>query len=327
VDKASSAEKTFNFGLAASLSNVLRLLEVELVVEHNTGAVPFWGKTGHYSLATFACDQISGNASNLRQLIKANRNRISFVELDPKQIDEATKAAKQDGGFVPLANVADVIWKNVPSKVTGGRDTSQGQGPEHPVHYADIDEPRESDGMTLRDLCLADPANVSVKVWQEFYDALGHTKSKERGLLPFRVWQFFDEMVEAVVAKDLVRYVCAAGLMAHYVGDACQPLHGSVLADGHPEGTGKGIHSAYETAMIDHQATAVVAGVQEKLQTVARPANVASGHEAALAIVRLMDRAAKVVDPELLVDFYAPFSPSKAKKVTSKLWDESAPER
>ena len=68
------------------------------------------------------------------------------------------------------------------------------------------------------------------------------------------------------------RYLCAAGLLAHYVGDACQPLHGSMLADGykdrpttqtvnHRDGTteeveshlGAGVHSAYETAMIDRK--------------------------------------------------------------------------
>ena len=85
----------------------------------------------------------------------ANQNRISFKEADlvPKDIDEATKKAKSEGRFVPLADVPDVIWKNTASQVEGGRDPSPRQGPEHPVHYADIDEPRPSDGKTLRELC------------------------------------------------------------------------------------------------------------------------------------------------------------------------------
>lgn len=321
----SSAEnKTFNFALAASLTNVLRLLEVELVVEHNTGAQPYWGKTGHYSLATFACDQITASAPNLKRLMKANRDRISFAvaELDPKGIDAATKQAKQQGGFVPLADVADVIWKNLPSQVTGGRDTSFRAGPEHPVHYADIDEPHHQTGVTLRDMCLDDPTNVSVAVWQKFYSDLGHTASSDRGLLPFRVWQFFDAMVEAVNRNDLTTYVCAAGLLAHYVGDACQPLHGSVLADGHKNGRGKGVHSAYETAMIDHQAEAMVAGVQASLNTIARPDRVFSGHGAAVATVQLMARASGNVDPTELVDAYAATPGGKSKAVTSQLWDQ-----
>jgi hypothetical protein len=236
----------------------------------------------------------------------ANQDRVSFAEADlvPKDIDAATKKAKKEGRFVPLADVPDVIWKNLPSQVGGGRDPRLRQGPEHPVHYADIDEKRPSDGKTLRELSLGNSANVSVTFWQSFYDECGHTDSKDRGLLPFRVWQFFDAMVDAVKRKSVVDYVCAAGLLAHYVGDACQPLHGSVLADGHEDGRGKGIHSAYETAMVDHQAESILEGFQEELPGTTRPASVSSGHGAAVAIVELMARAAENVDPLKLVDAY-----------------------
>ncbi|MFP3671016.1 hypothetical protein SB717_38690, partial [Priestia sp. SIMBA_032] len=78
----------------------------------------------------------------------------------------------------------------------GGLDTAFRTGPEHPTHFADIDEPL--DGTTLRERCVADPANVSVSVWQDYYTRLGHTQPDKRGLLPFRVWQFFEEMVAAI---------------------------------------------------------------------------------------------------------------------------------
>jgi hypothetical protein len=317
--------QSFNFALAASLTNVLRLLEVELVVDHNTGAQPFWGKTGHYSIATFACEEISAKSPKLQNLMKLNQNRVSFAETDlvPKDIDSATKTAKQEGRFVPLADVPDVIWKNTAKDVKGGRDPFPRTGPEHPVHFADIDERRPADGKTLRDLSLKDPDNnLTVPFWQDFYDALGHTQSRERGLLPFRVWQFFDAMVDAIANDDLASYVCAAGLLAHYVGDACQPLHGSVLADGHKDGRGKGIHSAYETAMIDHQAFAILDGFRKELPGTKRPALVKSGHEAATATVALMARAAKNVDPEDLVDTYADTKGGKSKAVTSILFEK-----
>jgi hypothetical protein len=312
----------YNFALASGLTNVLRLLEVELVVDHNTGAQPFWGKTGHYGIATFACDHVQ--SPKLKKLMVANRDRVSFAiaELDVKGIDEATKHAKQEGGFVPLADVADVIWKNLPSDVTGGRDTSFRAGPEHPVHYADIDEPRASDGKTLRDICLEDPANVDVAVWQAFYDDLGHTASKERGLLPFRVWQFFDTMVGALHDNDLTAFVCAAGLVAHYVGDACQPLHGSVLADGRKNGKGKGVHSVYETTMIDHRADEIVERLPGVVAATSQPPGVSNGQQAALAIVQLMARAAAAVDPGELVDAYAVTGDGKSKAVTTKLWNQ-----
>jgi hypothetical protein len=314
---------TFNFALAAGLTNILRMLDVELVVDHNIGAQPFWGKTGHYTLATFACQEISDNSPKLQELMLANQNRVSFKEADlvPKDIDAATKKAKNEGRFVPLADVPDVIWKNTAADVEGGRDPAPRQGPEHPVHYADIDEPRPSDGQTLRELSL-NLNNVTVPFWQAFYTECHHTKSKDRGLLPFRVWQFFDAMVDALEHDQLIDYVCAAGLLAHYVGDACQPLHGSTLADGYPDGRGKGIHSAYETAMIDHQALAILAGFLQELPNTVRPAIVDSGQKAALATIELMDRTTGNVDPGALVDAYAATPGGKSKAVTSILWQE-----
>jgi len=319
-----SGGTAFNFGLAAGLSNILRLLNIELVVQHNIGAQPFWGKTGHYTLATFACEQISNASPMLQALMLANQNRISFAEADlvPRDIDEATKRAKQEGRFVPLADVPDVIWKNTAAQVDGGRDPVPRQGPEHPVHFADIDEPHPQTGQTLCELSLADPAHVSVPFWQQFYTECGHIKSKERGLLPFRVWQFFDAMVDALEHNSLADYVCAAGLLAHYVGDACQTLHGSVLADGHKDGRGKGIHSAYESAMVDHQAAAILDGFRQELPNTARPQNVNSGHGAAVATVELMDRAARNVNPVELVDAYAATPGGKSKAVTSVLWQQ-----
>jgi len=320
----SDAEHGYNFALAAGLTNILRLLDVELVVDYNTGPQPFWGKTGHYSLATFACDQVS--TPTLRTLMAANQDRVSFpaAGLSPRDIDQATKDAKQHHGFVPLADVADVIWKNLPSQVPGGRDTSPRTGPEHPTHYADIDQPRADDHITLRDLCLQDPENVAVPVWQAFYDTLDQHASRDRGLLPFRVWQFYDAMVDALTNNDLTRYVCAAGLLAHYIGDACQPLHGSVLADGFPDGTGKGVHSAYETSMIDHHATDILAALPGKLEDLAAHLlpPVTTGHQPAVATIALMDRTATTIAPADLVTAYAATPGGKSKAVTSKLWKQ-----
>jgi hypothetical protein len=46
---------------------------------------------------------------------------------------------------------------------------------------------------------------------------------KSKDLLPFRCWQIYNEMVAAVKAGDMTRFVCAAGILSHYVGDACHP--------------------------------------------------------------------------------------------------------
>ena len=255
--------RAVNFALATALSTVCRLLDVDVVVDHNVAAQPYWGATGHYSIAGLAVDHI--NNTKLGKLLDANADRLTFDKsaLAPGKIEDRLKNTEE---FVPLADVPDVIWKKLPVErngikaVRGGRDTSRNHGPEHPNHYCDIDEP-DGTGQTLRELCVADPANVDVKVWKDFYTAAGHTDPASRGCLPFRVWQFYDAMVDAVTNNDLAAYVAAAGLVAHYVGDACQPLHGSYLSDGRradgddTNWAGHGVHSAFETDMVnDHAA-------------------------------------------------------------------------
>ena len=104
---------------------------------------------------------------------------------------------------------------------------------------------------------------------------------KSRGCLPFRVWQFFNEMMDAAGKKDMARFVCAAGTMAHYVGDACQPLHISRMFDGDPDDTetvrkrnretgemedveqprAAGVHSSYEKDMVQRHVFEIIQGL------------------------------------------------------------------
>ena len=324
----------YNFALATNLSNVCKLLDVELVTEHNTAAQPYWGATGHYSIARVAIDQVTDN--KLAKLLKANTARMSFdrSQLAPGNINEALK----DTEFVPLADVPDVIWKKQPSAVKGGRDTGFNSGPEHPTHYADIDMPGPNDGPSLRQLCMLDMSQVNLQFWKDFYDSIGETTSKKRGCLPFRVWQFYDAMVKLVAKKDYAGYVTAAGLVAHYVGDACQPLHGSFLADGYQDqavegqtSTGKpkqtwpakGVHSVYETKMIDTKATELFVGIDKSLAK-AGPAlmPITSGQDAAKAIVKLMDDVAKILPPATICDAYIELGEGSSKAVVAGLWDQ-----
>jgi hypothetical protein len=123
-------------------------------------------------------------------------------------------------------------------------------------------------GDTLLAIC-DDPKNVNVSIWQQYYDAVQRdfpAEEESRGLLPFRAWQIFDAMVYYAQQGDAEGFVCSAGILSHYVGDACQPLHISYLFNGDPDrstqGTvrdretgeqkaamisyGAGVHSAYE---------------------------------------------------------------------------------
>lgn len=335
----------FTFALATSLTTVCRSLDVELVLGHEVGVVPYWGASGHYTIGARACGLV--RSARLEQLMQANVDRVSFAagSLDAKAIANALKEAREGGGFVPLADVPDMVWKRHYTKVRGGRDTQYAgggrtTGPEHPTHFADIDEVRPSDGKTLRELSLKADTNLTVEAWQAFYAELGHTESRERGLLPFRVWQFFDEMRRAAKAKDVARFVCAAGILAHYVGDACQPLHGSVLADGYKDrpmttthtdretgeaytkesNVGAGVHSTYETKMVDRylpQLLDLLEGQTPRGAT--RP--VKTGQDAARATVELMDVAARRIPPHELVDTYVEAGGTATAQARDALWE------
>jgi hypothetical protein len=337
---------TANFALATALSTVCNLLDVDVKGDHNSGLELYWGSEGHYTIAARACGYVADPA--LKAFVQAHADMIAFdvASKSPDEIAGALKRAK-DNEFIPLADVPDIVWKQSPRQVKGGRDTQvnsqthRATGPEHPVHYADIDQTRPSDGKTLRELSLADPAhNLTVDFWRAFYTASGSTGSSSRGLLPFRCWQFYDAMVEAVRARDAPAFLCAAGILSHYVGDACQPLHGSIYSNGdpdtakatqhtvtHKDGTtsvetvlrGDGVHSVYEEAMIDAKSKDLLAKLGALTANPPMPA-IGDGHDAALAIVRLMDRAATRIPPKALVDTYADAGGGKSAKVIDLLW-------
>jgi hypothetical protein len=325
-----------NFSLATNLSGICRLLDVEVVTAGATGARPYWGDTGHYTVGRLAVDTVSD--PKLAAFLDANADHISFDRgvLQPGDLDAHQKALA-DGDVVPLADVPDLVWKKLPTGkhgVPGGRDAfvpGEGvTGPEHPTHYADIDRPGP-DGKTLRELCVKDRRKVDVAFWQDFYDKTGQAKQRERGCLPFRVWQFFDAMVAFAKAGDAIGYLTAAGILAHYVGDACQPLHGSIYADGDPNTLvdghprGRHVHSAYETDMVDRHIGDLYNYVEDALgRRAAKLKPIDSGHDAAVATVALMDRTAKAIPPIDLVNAYVNLGGGSSHRTLDGLWAQFA---
>jgi len=354
-----SAERV-NFALATSLSNVCKLLDVELVTDHNTGVSGYWGRTGHYSIGNLAIGLI-GNAK-LKSFFAKNAENLSFAldKIEKKSFDSIVRDNLKTTGFSPLADVPDDIWKQLPPSWpkgrAGGRDIKPEKpfgstGPEHPNHYADIDVPYG--GKTLRALCLAKPGQyLTLSAWKAFYAALAkqaddagdHALAKKRrdlfkqGILPFRVWQFFDQMVAYATAGDHIGFLTAAGTLAHYVGDACQPLHGSYLADGDParmahrtdkDGKpviyGKGVHSAYETQMLGHNSDDLIPRLQHALPNAHGLQLVADGAHAAYDLIKTMDDVANILDPMDIVELYetlgAPANTAGYDKMWAKLGD------
>jgi hypothetical protein len=314
----------FNFALATGLSTACELLDVDLVQDHNTGAIPYWGQTGHYSIASVAISVVQD--ATLKAFLEANLERISFEpnSLSPEEI----KKKLGQGDFVELADVADLVWKKVRADVPGGRDYARNSGPEHPNHYADIDG-ENAQGETLRDVTLQSLTNMTVQAWTSWYaeNAKGEQANKW-GLLPFRVWQIFNEMISRLKSKDSTGFLCAAGIVSHYVGDACQPLHGSVYSDGYPDQgdknhwPGKGVHSTYEDKMVDRHSQELLAAIgPAAVDFPGKIPSVTTGQEAAFATVQLMAFAAKTLPPKDLCDKYIALGGGTSRPVVDGLWN------
>ena len=174
---------------------------------------------------------------------------------------------------------------------------------------------------------------ISITAWKDFYrqmaqraEDIGDTDAAaqyreplKQGLLPFRVWQLFAAMAGFVQESDLTGYLAAAGILAHYVGDASQPLHGSIYADGDPSRPidrlddhgnpafyGKGVHVAYESTMVTEHAGDLIPLIDAQLQgRVDHGLTLCSnGKGAAEATMTLMTDAATILPPMTLLDSF-----------------------
>lgn len=329
------------FAVATSLSTVCRQLDVELVSDVGRDVSGYWGRTGHYSIAALAISHIRD--PKLATLMQANAAILSFdlSDIENKTFDDSVGKLSAADEFVPLADVPDEIWKKLPKRSggrTGGRDASGGagrsDGPEHPNHYADIDAAYAPHDASLRELCRSQPAEfLTVAAWQQYYtdmsaearaagkpdEARQYASKLKQGLLPFRLWQFYDAMVGFVEEGDMTGFVTAAGIAAHYMGDGSQPLHGSVLADGDKNRPGPrkdpktgdalpygdGVHSAYETKMVSRFATALLPAADKALAKFRKQLPLcASGAQIARATIELMHEAATTLPPQQILDAY-----------------------
>jgi len=276
-------ESQFRFALATCLSTICRELDVDILSDWNIGHSEYWGKVGHYKIGAKACELATN--TKLKTLLLANLKTISF---DDQAIQDGTLGKLADG-FAPLADVPDLVWR-----ATRKKDEAN--------HFADMDEEGKGTfaGKTLLDLCRQ-KKNVDIDVWNDFYDSIG--TNFKRGALPFRVWQIYKQMVESVNNGAVDEYICAAGVLAHYIGDSCQPLHVSHLHHGRNEAEAD-VHSVFETNMLDRFAVDLIAGVNNALTGKRLPANVAGGKEAAVAVVKLMRRTIAKIPPIKVIEIY-----------------------
>ncbi len=306
-----------SFALATLLSRVCELLEVDPVRAWNVDQPDTWGSIGHFSIAARTQVALSNHFKKLVTLMKNNAEIISH---DDAAILKGDFSGMGSDDFVPMADVPDFFWK---PRIAKQGHTRQMEGPNH---FADMDQ-ENPDGKTLLDLTEEDDF-IDPDKWNEFYNSVTDTLTGEaitavhRGLLPFRVWQLFDQMVAFARKGEADNFVCAAGVLTHYVGDACQPLHISYLHDGDPNrpvkhtfqrgkkaGTseerpkGQGVHSAYEDAMVHDHRKQILDGL-EKTPEVEEAEWVSNGFAAAKATIQLMRNTFRAIPPPKLVQAY-----------------------
>jgi hypothetical protein len=321
-----------SYVLATLLSRVCAELGVDPVRNWNLDQPDTWGALGHFSIASRAQNALS---NRFRKLVKLMNNNALIISHDDETIIEGDFVGMGQADFVPLADVPDFYCKPRIAKQGFARPF------EGPNHFADMDQPNP-DGKTLLDLCKK-PDFIDSEKWDKFYDSVVDLmkdepiEARHRGLLPFRVWQIFDAMVEFVSKGRMPQFVCGAGVLTHYIGDACQPLHISYLHDGDPlqkfeytfkkgkhEGEteerplGKGVHSAYEDAMVSAFREEILDGLKATPKAT-KTELVDDGFEAAKRTVVMMRDTFKAIPPVDLVEAFATFE-GKPKERNEFLW-------
>lgn len=297
VFSSGGVQQQSSYALATCLSTVCNSLDVDVIRDWNVGVSDYWGEVGHYAIGALACTVAFTGLPGLAQLMTNNIQQVGFAVEDLGNTDKVLRN-KAHYTFVPLADVADDVWRNTRHGGTAGNDSNN--------HFADMDQPAASGtfkGKTLLDLCQ-DPKNVDANVWLQFYAAV---PGSDPGALPFRVWQAYNLMVSFLKAGDVMSFLCVAGCVAHYVGDACQPLHISRLHHNDPQhqtSTGKKVHSVYETEMLNAHAQAIVTGMVTQLASASVSGSFSGGHGAAVRVVTLMADTVNALPPQKICDAY-----------------------
>ena len=152
------------------------------------------------------------------------------------------------------------------------------------------------------------------------------------GALPFRVWQIVAKLID--YAKETgegagANFLTAAGCLAHYVGDACQPLHSSQHSDG-LNGASTGVHSTYEDNMVNAFANDISDGIKDALENLKLvPRDIQNSWDAAAAVMDLMKYCHELLPPETICKIYygartgTGKSATKNPAVLKALWDQS----
>jgi hypothetical protein len=358
------------FALATTLSTTLDQLDLDLVRDINLDQEYIWGWVGHYVIGgTLPLVTKLLNSTKLGSFIESNIDLLTLspddtLGNDPRVIDLGGGNINHPN-FVPLADVPDNVWKsNVNFYEVEGDDGKRHRKPgpgsrgqaDNPNHFADMDLPYKQ-YKTFLDFNMQNldhepnPAD-----WVDYfnsvkpkYDAWAKALDPDKpakpffahwgGALPFRVWQLFDAMAAAAGHGRQAEFLCAGGVLIHYVGDACQPLHTSYLSQGDPDRLVKrpkspgmmleadGVHSGYEDEMVNYgyqtqnlkQKLDAEIARQEHDPNEAIPA-IASGAAAGKAIVKLIAATHATLPPREIVDKWVELKGRAKRDRNAAMW-------
>lgn len=300
--------KKRSYAMATSLSNICRELDIEIVRGWNLDQDYSWGKTGHFKIGARACDLVSNQS--LLKLLQANKFSIGYSDDDLNNPDGLVKGGSRE--FTPLADVADLVWRGIKGNkgVARANDASN--------HFADMDDKHPSvlHNKSLLELCFKkngaiDKNFIDRAKWLDFYSQLDTVKpetgsdgklKRRLGGLPFRVWQMYDIMVQALKEGKVDEFICAGGTMAHYVGDACQCLHISYKHHGIKK-EDYDVHGDYEDNMLTNKNNRkqLFAGINAFKKKVKAADLFTGGKGAAIEVLQLMKATFDNLSPDTVI--------------------------
>jgi hypothetical protein len=324
-DVSGSQEQAY--GLATNMGTICRLLDVELVCGWNTGYDRYFGAYAHIVLPSLCAGAVKNKT--LKKLMENNAARFSMP------LGTAVKATEglSNAEFVPLSDVPDLVWKKRGGKFQRGREGAN--------HFADMDQPNPEDGnRTLLDLC-DDPINIDLDEWLKYYAAVG---AEEKGALPFRIAQIYDAMVNYVKKGNASSFVCAAGILTHYVFDACMPLHISYMHHGDPSGPMKtvkskgknkkvsiayDVHAEFDNQMVEYYVKSIEKSLPQYVHEAIQAnepvmiGEINSARQAAIAAVKLMrNTVRKYANPIAIVKDYEELADMSKRERCDALWNK-----
>lgn len=107
---------------------------------------------------------------------------------------------------------------------------------EFPRHYIDLEK------------YGAEPFKSLPEDWDAAVAKYGKDSLYKNGILPWYIQQMTDKLTKAFKKQDKALILFLSADLAHYIGDACQPLHTTENYDGQLTGQ-KGVHAFFESLL------------------------------------------------------------------------------